>query len=116
MSQGVNQTVETLKHVVGQMIDTTQNQAKTVEEVSVAVSQVSQRVEDNAKYAGDAVDLMNKALTSTQATQRIQKLHAAMVQFKIMLPKYKKSLERPCAFNASVEAARAGVQGKDLGS
>ncbi len=34
MTQGVNQTVETLKHVVGQMIDTTQNQAKIVEEVS----------------------------------------------------------------------------------
>ena len=118
MSQGVNQTVETLKHVVGQMIDTTQNQAKTVEEVSVAVSQVSQRVEDNAKYAGDAVDLMNKALTSTQVNvQRIQKLHAAMSSIHDNVAQVQEIAKQTTllAFNASVEAARAGVHGKGFG-
>ncbi len=119
MSQGVNQTVETLKHVVGQMIDTTQNQAKTVEEVSVAVSQVSQRVEDNAKNVGDAVDLMNKALTSTQVNmQRIQRLHAAMSSIHDNVAQVQEIPKQTTllAFNASVEAARAGVHGKDLGS
>ena len=118
MSQGVNQTVETLKHVVGQMIETTQNQAKTVEEVSVAVSQVSQRVEDNAKYAGDAVDLMNKALTSTQTNvQRIQKLHAAMSSIHDNVAQVQEIAKQTTllAFNASVEAARAGVHGKGFG-
>ena len=118
MSQGVNQTVETLKHVVGQMIDTTQNQAKTVEEVSVAVAQVSQRVEDNAKYAGDAVDLMNKALTSTQVNvQRIQKLHAAMSSIHDNVAQVQEIAKQTTllAFNASVEAARAGVHGKGFG-
>ena len=118
MSQGVNQTVETLKHVVGQTIDTTQNQAKTVEEVSVAVSQVSQRVEDNAKYAGDAIDLMNKALTSTQVNvQRIQKLHAAMSSIHDNVAQVQEIAKQTTllAFNASVEAARAGVHGKGFG-
>ena len=118
MSQGVNQTVETLKHVVGQTIDTTQNQAKTVEEVSVAVSQVSQRVEDNAKYAVDAVDLMNKALTSTQVNvQRIQKLHAAMSSIHDNVAQVQEIAKQTTllAFNASVEAARAGVHGKGFG-
>ena len=119
MSQGVNQTIETLKHVVGQMIDTTQNQAKIVEEVSVAVSQVSQRVEDNAKYAGDAVDLMNKVLISTQVNmQRIQKLHAVMSSIHDNVAQVQEIAKQTTllAFNASVEAARAGVHGKDLGS
>ena len=79
MSHGVNQTVETLRHLVEQMIETTQNHAKTVEEVSVVVTQVSQRVEDNAKYAEEAVNMMNQALDSTQMNvQRIQKLRTAM--------------------------------------
>ncbi len=118
MSHGVNQTVETLRHLVGQMIETTQNQAKTVEEVSVAVTQVSQRVEDNAKYAEEAVNMMNQALDSTQMNvQRIQKLHTAMSSIHDNVAQVQEILKQTTllAFNASVESARAGVHGKGFG-
>ena len=84
----------------------------------MAVTQVSQRVEDNAKYAEEAVNMMNQALDSTQMNvQRIQKLHTAMSSIHDNVAQVQEIAKQTTllAFNASVESARAGVHCKGFG-
>lgn len=115
MSEGMNQTVGTLQRLVGQMTDSAQVQASTVEDVSVAVTQASRRVEDNAKHARQAAEWMQQAVHSTETNvQRIEKIYEAMNRIEEHVAQVQEIAKQTTllGFNASVEAARAGVHGK----